>query len=328
MQQKKKILVTGGSGLVGTELLLQLAQTSDEIIAIYNNSPITIKSDNITPCQCNILDTTALEEIFQGITHLYHCAAIVSFSPRNRKELFAINIEGTANVVNAAIEAGVTKMVHVSSVAALGRIREDEAISEKMQWTEEHSNSEYGKSKFLGEMEVWRGVGEGLDAVIVNPSLILGAGDWNKGSSEIFKSAYDEFPWYTEGISGFVDVRDVARAMILLMDSEIRNERFIVSADNVSFKDVFSGIASSFNKKLPSKKVTPLIAEVVWRWESIKSKFTGKDPLLTKETVRTAQAKVFFDNTKLKEALKGFQYLPLEETIRHTCITLQQINNI
>lgn len=328
MLNRKKILVTGGSGLVGSELLLQLSKTTDEVIAIHHHNPLTIISENITPAKCNMLDTIALEELMAGVTHLYHCAAIVSFSPRNRRQLFTVNIEGTANVVNAAIDAGVRKMVHVSSVAALGRIRENEIITEKMRWSEESSNSEYGKSKYLGEMEVWRGVGEGLDAVIVNPSLILGAGDWSKGSSEIFKTAYNEFPWYTEGISGFVDVRDVVKSMVLLMDGDIINERFIINAENASFKDVFTSIATCFNKKSPKRKVTPLIAELVWRWEAAKSKFSGKDPLLTKETVRTAQAKVRFDNTKLKDAVKGFEYIPLEETIRHTCLTLQRINDL
>ena len=159
-------------------------------------------------------------------------------------------------------------MVHVSSVSALGRIREGEYITENMQWTEETSNSKYGQSKYMGELEVWRGIAEGLNAVIVNPSLILGAGDWNESSTEIFQSVYKEFPWYADGASGFVDVRDVARAMILLMGSEITAERFILSGENSSYRDLFNKIADAFNKKRPSKKVTPLLAAIVWRWET------------------------------------------------------------
>ena len=234
------ILVTGGSGLVGSELISQLLAQDSKVKAIYNSTPLTISHQNLTTINCDIMDTAALEEEMQGITRIYHCAGIVSFNKKNKNNLLKVNIEGTANVVNAALDAGVKKIIHVSSVSALGRIRENETITEEMNWTEETSNSLYGKSKYLGELEVWRGIGEGLEAVIVNPSIILGGNDWSKGSSEIFKSVYNEFPWYTEGITGVVDVRDVARAMILLMNSEINRERFILNAENLSYKKIFT----------------------------------------------------------------------------------------
>ncbi len=322
------ILVTGGSGLVGSELISQLLALGNKIKAIYNSTRLTISHQDLIPVKCDILDTAALEEAMQGVTQLYHCAAMVSFSAKNKDQLLKINIEGTANIVNAALDAGVTKMVHVSSVSALGRIRENETVTEEMNWTEESSNSVYGKSKYLGEMEVWRGIGEGLQAVIVNPSLILGSGDWNKGSSEIFRSVYNEFPWYTEGVTGVIDVKDVARAMILLMNSEINKQRFILNAENLSYKEVFTNIAKCFGKKPPHKKVTPFIAAIVWRLEAIKSMFTGKDALVTKETARTALAKVYFDNNKILKALPGFQFTPINETIKNICATLKQINHL
>ena len=322
------ILVTGGSGLVGSELISQLLALGNKIKAIYNSTRLTISHQNLIPVKCDILDTAALEKAMQGVTQLYHCAAMVSFSAKNKDQLLKINIEGTANVVNAALDAGVTKMVHVSSVSALGRIRENETVTEEMNWTEESSNSVYGKSKYLGEMEVWRGIGEGLQAVVVNPSLILGSGDWNKGSSEIFRSVYNEFPWYTEGVTGVIDVKDVARAMILLMNSEINKQRFILNAENLSYKEVFTNIAKCFGKKPPHKKVTPFIAAIVWRLEAIKSMFTGKDALVTKETARTALAKVYFDNNKILKALPGFQFTPINETIKNICATLKQINHL
>ena len=326
---KGNILVTGGSGLVGSELIRQLLAGGNVVRAIYNNSPLPdFHSDKISAIKCNILDPAGMEEAMEGITELYHCAAVVSFNPKQRQHMLSINIEGTANVVNAGLDAGIKKMVHVSSVSALGRIREGETVTEEMNWTEESNNSLYGKSKYLGEMEVWRGVGEGLEAVIVNPSLILGAGDWKKGSSEIFYSAYNEFPWYSEGVSGFVDVRDVARAMILLMNSKLTNERFILNSENRSYHTIFSDIAHCFGKKPPHKKVTPFLAEMVWRWEAFKSKFSGKDPLLTKETVRTAQAKVYFDNSKIRESLPGFEFYKVSEAIEYTCERLREINKL
>ena len=321
------ILVTGGSGLVGKELISQLLAMGENVVAIYNKTPLpAFNSPLLRQAQCNILDVPGLEEIMQqhSIKKIYHCAAIVTFNPARKYELFTINIEGTANVVNAALNTGVKKIVYVSSVAALGRIREHEAINETMNWTEETSNSNYGKSKYLAELEVWRGIAEGLEAVMVNPTMILGDGDWNTGSSQMFKSVYNEFPWYSEGVTGYVDVRDVAKAMIALMDSNISGERFIISAEDRSFKEVFTMMATAFGKKPPHKKVTPLLAQIVWRLEKIKSLCSGKDPLVTKETARTALATVHFDNSKLKQFLPEFNYRPLEETITHTCRLFQQ----
>jgi dihydroflavonol-4-reductase len=323
------ILVTGGAGLLGKELIAQLLLQGKKVRAIYNKTMITgLSSANLEQMQCNILDVVGLEEAVRDIEQVYHCAAIVTFNPKRKKELFKINIEGTANVVNAAIEAGVKKMVHVSSVAALGRIRQNEAVNETMNWTEETSNSNYGQSKYLGELEVWRGIGEGLDAVMVNPTMILGNGDWNNGSSQMFKSVYNEFPWYSKGVTGFVDVRDVVAAMIQLMESDITAQRFIISAEDRSFQEVFKLMAKAFGKKPPHKEVTPFLAKLVWRLEAVKSRFTGKDPLVTKETAATALVKVNFDNSKLKKFLPGFAYRKLEDTITETCAAIQQkLNN-
>jgi dihydroflavonol-4-reductase len=320
----KKILITGAAGLVGNELLKQLLDEGYWVKAIYHSTPLSFSHPNLEIVQCDILDVVTLEEVMDDITHVYHCAAIVSYDPKDRLKILKINVEGTANVVNACIDAGVKKLIHVSSVAALGRIREDEMVTEKMNWTEETSNSIYGKSKYLGELEVWRGIGEGLQAAIVNPSLILGGDNWETGSSAIFKNAYNEFKWYTEGISGFVDVRDVARAMILLMNSEITAQRFIVSGENLSYNELFSSIAACFGKTKPYKKVTPFLAEMIWRVEAIKSKFTGKKHLLTKETTRTAQAKIYFDNSKILNALPQFEFTKIKNTIEYTCATLKE----
>jgi len=324
-----RVLVTGGAGLLGKELITQLLANGKDVTAIYNRTALSIPDHTaLRKVKCDILDTMELEEVMSGIDELYHCAGKVSFDRRQVEQLYKINVEGTANVVNAALNADVKKMVHVSSVAALGRIRENEPIDESMQWTEETSNSKYGQSKYMGEMEVWRGIAEGLNAVIVNPVLVLGAGNWNESSTEIFKSVYNQSPWYTDGTTGFVDTKDVARAMIMLMGSGISSERFILSAENASFKDVFEKIADAFNKKRPSKKVTPLLAAIVWRWEAFKSLFTGTVPLITKETAATALTKANFDNGKLKKYFPSFEYTRLDDSIKNTCLALQQkLNN-
>lgn len=318
-----KIFVTGGAGLVGKELLSQLLSDGYHVRALFHSSQIELDHPNLEKVQGDILDVVLLEEALEGITHVFHCAALVSYDPADRYQLFKLNTTGTANIVNACIDGGIRKLVYVSSVAAIGRNR-NEVVNEQMTWSEKTNNSTYGKSKYLAEMEVWRGIGEGLDAVIVNPSLILGGTDWSSGSSAIFKSAYDEFPWYSEGMSGFVDVRDVARAMILLMNSNISGQRFILSGENVSFRQIFSSIAKCFGKKPPHKKVTPLLAEFVWRLEALKASFSGKKPLLTRETARTSLAHIRFDTSKILKALPGFHFTPIEETIRFTCNNLKE----
>jgi dihydroflavonol-4-reductase len=321
--------VTGASGLVGSHLIQSLLSKGETVRALYrNNIPQFTGSEKVEWVKGDILDVISLNHAMQSITHVYHCAAIVSFSPKQAAVMLQANIEGTANIVNACIEYKIQKLVYVSSVAALGRIREDAPVDETMNWTPETSNSIYGKSKYLAEMEVWRGMGEGLNVAIVNPVIILGAGDWNKGSSEIFKSAYDEFPWYTNGVSGFVDVMDVIDAMQLLMHSDVQGQRFIISGSNVKYKEVFTHIAKAFGKKPPHKQVTPLLAAIVWRLEAVKGWLTGKTPLLTKETAATAQAVVHFDNTKFLKAFPSFGYRKLEDTITRTCATLKQLHHL
>ncbi len=323
------ILVTGATGLVGSHLVAQLIKDGKKIRAIYRSAiPSIDTAYEIEWVKGDILDVESLEQAMVGVQQVYHCAAMVSFNPKKKALLHQTNIEGTANVVNACLDAGVQKLLFVSSVAALGRIRENGPIDERMNWTEESSNSEYGKSKYLAEMEVWRGIGEGLNAVIVNPVIILGAGDWNNGSSGIFKSAYEEFPWYTEGTSGFVDVQDVVRGMILLMKHNVSAERFILSGANLPYKEVFTQIAKNFHKKPPHRKVTSLIAAIVWRMEAIKAMFTGKDPLLTKETAKTAAAKANFDNTKITRYFSNFEYTPVTQSLERICRELTQTHKL
>jgi len=322
------ILVTGASGLLGSHLVHELVKQDKKVRSIYRNDIPADMPAGIQWIKADILDIPSLEDAMKDIVQVYHCAAMVSFTPHKKEILHQTNVEGTTNVVNACINNNVQKLLYVSSVAALGRIRENEKINEKMSWTEESSNSEYGKSKYLAEKEIWRATGEGLNAVVINPVIILGAGDWEKGSSEIFKSAFDEFPWYTEGVSGFVDVKDVVRAMIMLMNGAAQNERFIISAENLPYKEVFTEIAENFGKKAPHRKVTALLAAIVWRLEALKAMFNGKDPMLTKETAKTAQAKVYFENKKFLTYAPNFEYTPVKDAIKRICAELKMKHHL
>lgn len=323
------IFVTGASGLVGSHLIQSLLAKGKKVRALYRQAvPVFAGSEQCEWVKGDILDPIGLTAALEGVEYVYHCAAIVSFAPGAAAKMLHSNVEGTANVVNACLAQAVKKLIFVSSVAALGRIRENEAINESMHWTPATSNSVYGQSKYLAELEVWRAMEEGLPMAIVNPVIILGAGDWNNGSSGIFKSAYNEFPWYTGGMSGFVDVLDVVDAMQLLMESNITGQRYVLSAENLPYRTIFNTIAAAFNKRPPSKKVTPLLANIVWRLEAIKGMITGKAPLLTKETAATAQATVRFDNQKFLNAFPSFQYRKVEDTIKRVANELKTIHQL
>ena len=318
------VLVTGGTGFLGAYIIKELVEKNYSVRAIRRSSklPFFISKnifDKVEWVDGDILDVTELEEAMTGTDAVIHAAAKLSFVLKERKEIFKTNVEGTANVVNAALAQNVKRFVHVSSVAALGRKTKGEQVNETKQWQDSKWNTNYGVSKYYGEMETWRAIGEGLNAVIVNPSTIIGYGDWNTSSCAIFKSVYKQFPWYTNGISGFVDVEDVAKAIVLLMESNINEERFILSAENISFRELFNLIADGFGKKHPSRNATPFLAQIAWPIEKIKSLFTGKPPLLTKESARIAQSKTYFENSKILNSLPGFSFTPLEETIKKAC---------
>ena len=267
----------------------------------------------------DILDVISLEQAMENVNAVIHSAAIVSFDKKEKKKMMQVNVEGTANVVNMALEKNISRFVHVSSVAAIGRTKSGEQVNEEKKWQESKINTRYAISKNKAEMEVWRAMGEGLNAVIINPSTVLGYGDWNSSSCRIFKTVHEGFPWYTEGSNGFVDVEDVARATVLLMETNITEQRFIVNGDNWSFQQLLNSIADGFGKKHPYKKATRFMGSVAWKLEAIKSLFTGKKALLTKESAKVGQSKTNFENSKILAALPGFSFTPLEESINKAC---------
>lgn len=318
------VFVTGGTGFLGSYIIKQLVEKGYAVRAIRrsNKLPFWISKEIVDAVEWmdgDVLDVVALQDAMEGVDTIIHSAAIVSFAKKDRKEMYQVNVEGTANVVNMALEKNVRRLIHISSVAALGRSENGGHVNEEKKWEESKANTHYGKSKFKAELQVWRGISEGLEAVIVNPSTILGYGDWTSSSCAIFKSVYNGFKWYTPGINGFVDVEDVARATILLLESTINEERFIVSGDSWPFRKLQDTIADGFDKKRPHKQTTPFLLSVAWRMEKIKSLFTGKKPLLTKESANVAQSKTWFDNDKILAVLPGFSFTPLEETINKAC---------
>jgi dihydroflavonol-4-reductase len=325
-----RILVTGGSGFLGAYILRELVQKGYTVRAIHRQGtipfflPESIR-EKVEWIRCDVRDPLGLEDAMTGFDAVIHAAAKISFAKRERRELYSINIEGTANVVNAALECNIRRFLYVSSVAALGRTGGSEEVTEDKSWEDSRYNTNYAISKFHGEMEVWRGMGEGLPAVIVNPSTILGYGDWNNTSCAIFRSVYNEFPWYTEGINGFVDVADTARAIVRLLQTDIHGERYILNSDNWTWRHLFETMANEFGKKPPTREATPFLTGIAWRMEKAKSLFTGKKALLTRESARVAASKTFFSNDKILRLLPDFRFTPLEETIRIACRNYMQM---
>lgn len=280
-------------------------------------------ADQIEWIEADILDVPALEDAFQGIQQVYHCAALISFDPKDRKKMLTVNSEGTSNVVNAALDANIEKLIHASSIAAIGRPKVGATISETTKWERSKYNSNYAISKYLAEQEVWRGWAEGLNVGVVNPAIILGGGRWDEGPLKLFKLVWNEFPFYPAGSSGFVDVRDVARFMIQLMESDIDGQRYLLSSQDSPIQEVMNRIATFCDKKQPWIKVTPWIQQIAWRIEWIRARLFGASPLITRETAAHSARPFFYDNSK-SQAVFDFEYLPLEETLSATSALFQK----
>jgi dihydroflavonol-4-reductase len=324
IQPGSKILVTGGTGFVGSYIIKELVERGYQVKALWRSQklpfyiPLSIL-DKVEWIQGDILDIPALEEAMENVGAVIHAAAIVSFDKKDRSLMYKTNVEGTTNVVNAAIEKKIKRLLYVSSVAALGRTAGGTQVDEEKKWTESKINTHYAISKMKAEIEVWRGIAEGLDAVIINPSTVLGFGDWHTSSCKIFKTYHDGFAWYTNGINGFVAVEDVAKAAVSLLESSISGERYIVNGDNWPFQKLFTAIAEGFGKKPPHRLATPFLGQVAWRVEKLKSFFIRNKPLLTKESARVGQSKTYFDNAKLLKTLPGFSFTTLDECIGNAC---------
>lgn len=315
-----KVLITGASGFVGDHLLRYLYKIAPtwEFIACYHSTKPEFVQDRITWKQVDFTDILGLEELMDDVNYIFHCAAIVSFDKKKKDLLINQNTIITKNLVNASLDAQhLKKFIHFSSVASLGRNKESNAIiNEESYWTESKDNSNYAISKYRSELEVWRGIAEGLPAVILNPSLILGENHWENSSGKLIPIIYNEFSWYTEGVNAWVDVKDVVEIAYLLSQSKIKGERYILCVGNYSFKDVFTWIAEALDKKAPHKFARRWMTNIIWRWSSFASRITKKEPTITKETARTAQSQYYYSNQKILNTLKDFNFTPIQETIK------------
>ena len=327
------ILVTGGTGLVGSHLLWNLVQAGHKARATYRTKKKLASTkkvfsyyDNTNEAlfnaiewvQCDLLDITALEKAFEGISFVYHAAALISFEPKDYQKLLKVNVEGTYNLVNLCIAHNIKKLCYVSSIAAIGDSIGDKPVKESNEWNE-NSTSGYAVSKHAAEMEVWRASQEGIPSVIVNPGVILGPGFWKSGSGLFFYAAWKESKYYLPNGTGFVSVNDVVNAMVKLMESKVKNERFILVNQNWSYFKLNVLLAKLLNKKTPKKELKIWMLNILWRMDWIKSFVTGSRRKLSKHAVKILGQTQFYDNSKINEFITDYKFEDLQKATAHHC---------
>lgn len=319
-------LVTGATGLIGSHIVRRLLSLHVPVAALYRPENgyglLNDVADQLSWYEGDVLDISSLEAAIVPGIDVVHCAAIVSFVPKDRQRMEQVNVEGTANVVNVCLKAGVRKLAFLSSVAALGRpepkgdvpVDEPIVVTETQKWQESPLNSAYAKTKYRAELQVWRGSAEGLPVVIVNPSVALGVGDWTRSSSQLIKYAYDEKRFYTDGDINYVDVLDVAEALVALLHSDVVEQRFILNAGTLPYHDFLGRLAQALGKRPPTKRVPPGLASVLWRLEAVRAFLTGKAPLITRETAQSASHRYYYPGHRISDVIV-FRYRSLDETL-------------
>jgi dihydroflavonol-4-reductase len=328
-----KIAVTGATGLLGAHFLWQALQTHPGLVAIcrnphkqatvlnifkqYDADKAQAAYDRIDWRVANLLEIDEVENALQGIELVFNLAAQVSFNPKDARKLVDYNAGITENVVNACLYLGIENLVHLSSVAALGRKEDKTAnkgIDEDTYWENSRQNSVYAISKYRAEMEAWRGMVEGMKVLVLCPPIILAPGFRDQSSGKLYPTVAKGLPFYTYGENGFVDVRDLSKAMLQLVQAKKWNEKYIVSGVHSSYKNLFDLIAAKAGSKKPFIRLTSFLGGIFWRLEWLRSRITGRNPLLTKETFRSSQGKYHYLSDKLIDTL-NFEFTPLQETI-------------
>lgn len=326
----KTVFITGATGFIGSHITRRYLAAGYRVEALTRSvghtGLLADVADQIRWHEGDVLDIPSLEAALHAkrdtpTLDVIHAAALVSFIPKDRARMDQVNVEGTANVVNVCLKADVRKLGYLSSVAALGRpasktrTTEPIGIDESQKWEESPNNSAYAKSKYRAELEVWRGVAEGLPTVMVNPSIVLGEGDWNRSSVQLFKYVNDEKPFYPAGLVNYVDVFDVAEALFQLMEADsLTEDRFILNAGTIPYRELLEQMAAALNKRPPRIRIAPVLTQLLWPLESIRARLTGKAPLITRETARSASSWYAFDGQKITQTI-DFQYRPLSETL-------------
>lgn len=313
------IAVTGATGLLGSFIVQRLRDSGIPFVGIKRDTT-NVKPElaNVNWREADLLDMAALENALQGVNTVIHTAALVSFNPSDKERLHKVNVEGTRNIVNTCLSTGVSRLVHISSVAALGRQKGLTIINEDSKWIDSNLNSDYAESKYLAELEVYRGKEEGLQIDILNPSVILSRSDWNRSSSQLFRYVWKEKAFYADGVINYVDVRDVAELVYKLINRKSSGGRYIASAGSVQIIEFLTGIAVLFKKKAPRFKVPSYLLSVAAQLEYIRSKLTGSEPIVSTQSARAANENFIYNNQKALTELEA-EFRTLEETLEWCC---------
>jgi nucleoside-diphosphate-sugar epimerase len=322
------ICITGVSGLVGSHLARRLLAEGHQVKALRRASTsLKLVADiahQIEWAEGDLLDVLTLEPFVASADIVIHAAAHVSFAPNDRELMYKVNIDGTSNIVNTCLQASsLKKFVHISSIAAIGRSKDSLHIDEQTKWEHSDENTHYAITKYLSELEVWRGSEEGLPVLILNPSIILGGGDWHSGSTALFKYIHDRKPFYPKGNLNYVDIADITACVMKLINSPLAGERFILNGGNVPYKQFMQMVADQWKIPAPRYPVTKFMAAVAWRFEWIKSLFTGKTPLITRETARMSGKNYIYNAQKI-QTTAGLSFTPLQETVERVCKELAE----
>lgn len=314
--------VTGANGLLGSFIVRRLIDEGEPFVAFKRKgSDISLLEDvreKVAWREMDLHDPVTMDDAFAGLTSIIHSAALVSFDPRMAGEIAVVNTDGTRNVVNACLANGVLRLVYISSVAALGRAKGQTVIDENNKWVENAQHTAYATSKYLAELEVFRGQEEGLSTVILNPSVILAPADWRKSSAKLFKYVWDERLFYIDGSMNYVDVRDVAAAATMVLKSGMENGRYILNGGTVSYKKFFDAVAARFGKKPPMIKLNRILVKIVAGLETVSARLRRSEPLITSETARLAGSFFQYQNIKIKNAIR-FEFQPLGNTLDWCC---------
>ena len=316
---------------MGAHLLLKLTQEEERVRANFRSNSNLERVRNLFISQhsegsslftkiewveADLNNLPKMEEAFEGIRRVYHCAALISFDPRDFRKLKRINVKGTANLVNLCLAFKIEKLCYVSSIAAFSHNDGKTAINEESEWL--GAANVYGLSKYLAEMEVWRGAQEGVPVVIVNPGVIIGPGFWGQGSGAIFRAAARGPKYFLPGGTGFVTVNDTVEIMSRLMNADIQGERYILVDRNLSFESLMQMLAHGFQLKKPEKKLKHWQLELLWRLDWIRCVFTGRKIKLTRKQARGFKHPVSYSNTKIKNTL-DYEFEDLEQVISQCC---------
>lgn len=319
----KRVLLTGATGFLGSYVARLLIEKGYEVIAIHRQSSrfelVREVKSKIEWIECDLEELPILEEIIKRVDVVVHCAALISFQPQDNNLMYKINVEATRDLVDLSLANSVERFVYISSIAALGRHKNDEILDEKVEWQDGPLNTNYGISKQLGEREVWRGSAEGLNVIILNPSLIIGTGFWLEGSPALIANAQKGYPFYPKGSTGFVDVRDVAKLCVDAIKSNISAKRIIVSAENITYLKFFSILAKEFEKRRPSIALSQGWIAIAWRLDLLLAKILRRKRMFSKESLDAASRRGCYDNSLSKEIF-DFQYRSIASSLNEMAI--------